>query len=46
VAMVLVLLTVSDTDADWVRALVGATVMLTVLSGADAVRSYLRTRRD
>jgi hypothetical protein len=43
--MVLVLMTVADPAAEWVRVLIGATVMLTVASGVDAVRSYVRARR-
>jgi CDP-diacylglycerol--glycerol-3-phosphate 3-phosphatidyltransferase len=44
VAMVLALMTVADPFARWVDVLIGATVTLTVLSGLDAVRGYLRAR--
>jgi CDP-diacylglycerol--glycerol-3-phosphate 3-phosphatidyltransferase len=44
VAMVLALMTVTDPFAAWVDVLVGATVALTVLSGAACVRAYLRAR--
>jgi CDP-diacylglycerol--glycerol-3-phosphate 3-phosphatidyltransferase len=44
VAMVLVLMTVADPSAQWVHVLVGATVTLTVASGVDAVRAYVRAR--
>lgn len=46
VAMVLVLLVVGDPSALWVRVLIGATVTLTVASGLDALRAYLRARRS
>jgi CDP-diacylglycerol--glycerol-3-phosphate 3-phosphatidyltransferase len=45
VAMVLVLVTVSDPGARWVDVLVGATVTLTLVSGADAIRSWRRATR-
>ncbi len=44
VAMILTLLTVSDPGALWVRALIGATVTLTVVSGLDALRAYRQAR--
>jgi CDP-diacylglycerol--glycerol-3-phosphate 3-phosphatidyltransferase len=45
VAMVLALITVSDPSARWVDVLVGATVTLTLVSGADAIRSFRRATR-
>jgi hypothetical protein len=43
--MVLALITVSDPSARWVDVLVGATVTLTLVSGADAIRSFCRATR-
>lgn len=42
VAMVLALMAVADPFAGWVQILVAATVALTVVSGLDYVRAYLR----
>ncbi len=42
VAMVLVLMAVADPFAGWVQVLVAATVTLTVLSGLDYLRAYVR----
>ena len=44
VAMVLALITVANPFATWVDALVGATVALTIASGAACVRTYVRAR--
>jgi hypothetical protein len=44
VAMVLALMTVADPSARWVDVLVGATVTLTLVSGADAIRTFWRAR--
>jgi CDP-diacylglycerol--glycerol-3-phosphate 3-phosphatidyltransferase len=45
VAMVLALMAVGDPSAAWVQTLVGATVVLTVVSGAGYVRGALRAGR-
>ena len=45
VAMVLVLMAVADPFAGWVQVLVAATVALTVVSGLDYARAYLRGGR-
>lgn len=42
VAMVLALMALADPFAGWVQVLVGATVALTVVSGLDYARAYLR----
>jgi CDP-diacylglycerol--glycerol-3-phosphate 3-phosphatidyltransferase len=45
VAMVLALMIVADPSARWIDVLVGATVALTLVSGADAIRAFLRASR-